>query len=226
MALNLDQSTKQDYGRIEDGTYPARVAQVVDLGEQHDTIWMNGASKPQFYVVDAAGKNIKSADGFSKKTTEDTGHPVLMHKVQVNFEFPTERINVNGEDKPRFQGKEYNVTNTGALAKLVEALSPGSKSIADILGKECSVAIGSTSGGKAKVVSVSPIMKGMNVPELENPATVFDMDDPDMGMWANLPNWLQEKVKSATNYAGSELEKRLSDEKPQNMEDFDEDLPY
>ena len=210
MSLNLNAATqKKDNGRVDDGSYSARIVQVIDLGVQHDTMWVNGASQKQFYVVDDAGKTVTNDDGYAKKTGNDTGHPVMTPKVQATFEFPTERIDIGGESKPRWLSKEYNVTSSGALAKLVEMLAPGSTNIGDILNKPCMVAIGSTSGGKAKIVSVSLPMKGMEVPELENPAILFDFDNPDKATWDNMLQWIKDKIKESSNYEGSALQEMV-----------------
>lgn len=212
MALALDkQQSKQktDYGRIEDGTYPARVVQIIDLGMQVQTDWQSGEPK-----------------------TYDDGNTVIKPEAYVNFEFPTERIEVNGEDKPRWAGKQYVISSheKAALMGLMAATAPGSNNVADALTKPCTVTIGSTSGGNAKIINVAPLMKGFYVPELENPAVVFDFDDPDMSVWDKIPNWIKEKIKSATNYEGSKLSKLV--EEAQSGSDstqngaFDDDTPY
>lgn len=218
MALALDKQQtkqKQDLGRIDDGTYPARVVQIIDLGMQVQTDWQTQEPK-----------------------TYDDGNTVIKPEAYVNFEFPTERITINEEDKPRWCGKQYVISSheKAALMGLMAATAPGSNNVADALTKPCTVTIGSTSGGNAKVTNVAPIMKGMTVPELENPAVVFDFDNPDMSVWDNIPNWIKEKIKSATNYEGSKLSKLVEQTQSEsnktqsgasNFDDFDtDDIPY
>jgi hypothetical protein len=205
MSLNVNQQNqKTDFGRIPDGNFPARPVQIIDLGEQHVHNWFPklGKALPLYYEVDADGNTLKNEEGFAKTTTEPNDHPKYQPMVYVQFEFPTQRIDINGESKPRWQSKEYNVTSSGAIAKLVEALSPGSQNISDILGKPCLVQIGSTSGGKAKVTTVTPPIDGMTVGELENPTKVFDMDAPDLEVYNSLPNFIKNKIKAAKNYNG------------------------
>lgn len=209
MSLKVNESKqKKDLGRIEDGTFPARIVQIIDMGMQVQTDYKTGEPK-----------------------TYDDGNTVIKPEAYINFEFPTERIEVNGEDRPRWAGKQYVISSheKAALTAVMAAVAPGSNNVADALGKPCTVTIGSTSGGNAKVVNVTPIMKGMAVPELENPAVVFDFDDPDMSQWEKIPNWLQNKIKEATNYNGSKLQQLVdgAESQPVNEpEDFDEDIPY
>jgi len=211
MSLNMQQ-TKQDNGRIPDGSFPARIVQIIDLGEQHNTAWINGQSVPQYYVEAGDGTAVKGDDGFAKKTSEVTGMPVIQPQVQVTYEFPTETINIKGEDLPRWQSKDYTVTSKGALFKLVQALKPGAESISAVLGEACLVQIGSTSGGKAKVVSVGPMVAGMDVAQPSKAPVVFDFDEPDQDIFSSLHDWVQEKIKSATNFSGSRLEQLVSDQ--------------
>lgn len=156
-------------GRIEDGTYPARIVQIIDLGLQENE-WQ-GETKQQ-------------------------------PKVFINFEFPTERITVDGEDRPRWLGKEYTMSSheKSQLYQVLMAADPGGKLTANgkkikpLLGQPLMVTVGSTASGNAKIVSVARLMKGLTVGELENPAILFDLDNPDEEVYNKLPKWVQEKI--------------------------------
>lgn len=208
LAIDSNKAKKQDLGRVENGTYPARVVQIIDLGQQVQTDWQTQEPK-----------------------TYDDGNLVIKPEAFVNFEFPTERIVIDEEDRPRWLGKQYVISSheKAALMGLMAATAPDSKNLADALTKPCTVTVGSTSGGNAKIVGVTPLMKGTAVPELENPPVVFDFDEPDMSVWDNIPNWIKEKIKSATNYEGSKLQKLVPATQPAasgNLDDFDDDIPY
>lgn len=231
MSLKTNQSTQQkDNGRVQNGNHPARIAWVIDLGEQHVTNWFPKAkaSLPMYYVLDENGKTVKGDDGFAKKTTEKTDMPVYMPQVFIQFEFPTQRIDIGGGSRPRWQSKEYNVTGSGALAKLVESLVPGSDSIRDILGEACFVQVGSTSGGNAKIASVTPPVQGIEIAQLENPMKLFDMDAPDIEVFNSLPNFLQERIKSAKNYSGFADAAGETPVPPQgpSFDPLDDDIPF
>lgn len=209
MALSLEkQSKKQNFSRIEDGTYPARIAQIIDIGQQKQTDWQTGEVK-----------------------VYDDGNEVIKPEVFINFEFGTERIEVNGEDKPRWLGRSFIISahEKSKMYELMQATAPGATSISEALGKACTVTVGSTSTGNAKITGISPMMRGMQVQELENPTTVFDFDEPDMAVWEKIPEWLQGKVKTAENFNGSKLARNLSAQYAAEQEPvtkFDDNSPF
>jgi len=185
---------KKDLGRIPDGTYPARIAQVVDFGIQPQTDYQTGApteSKP---------------------------------RLMITFEVPSERIKFedkegNEVDRPRWIGKEYTISTfeKSNLMKLVQTLKPDAASFDQLLDLPCLLSVGSTKTGNAKVTNVMQVMAGVEVPELENPATYFDFDVPDQELYMSLPRWQREKIKEAENYSG------FADTW---LEETDEDLPF
>lgn len=197
MALNLSEAKKNDrpdYGRIDEGTYPARVVQIIDIGLQ---------------VEDYKGE-VKEKN-----------------KVFVTFEFPTETITIDDEEKPRWLSKEFVVSfhEKSALTALINAVPKELEYLSDLIGEAVMVGVGTTSSGKAKVTSVAKLMKGVNIPGLQNKSVAFDFDEPDMDVFHSLPEFLQTKIKEAKNFEGSEVERLLGSVKD-NKEDevpFDEE---
>jgi len=178
MSLVLSEMKGNDFGRIEEGTYPARIAQVVDFGVQPQTDYQTG-------------EPTKSKE-----------------RLMITWEFPTERIELENDEGtqslPRWLGKEFTISPSemSNLMKLVSSLAPRASSLDELLNMPCSVQVGSTSGGKAKVVNVAPIMKGMEVAELENDSTYFDFSHPNEDLFKVLPLWQRNKIKDAENYNG------------------------
>lgn len=226
MALKLDAKQKTDFGKIGACSVHGRAVLIIDLGTQHNTDIKT--RKPQYHVLDAEGKWAKDGNDFLY-TTEDTGAPDLSPKVYINFELPTKRIDVDGESKPRWIGKEYTLSG-GQNALLPKVLAAaGVEDLPSLLDKPVMISVGVTSGGNDKITAVSPPMDGMEVGLLENTPVVFDFDEPDMEQWDKIPNWLQNKIKEAVNYEGSDLQKLVESAIPQeqpHMEDFDDDVPY
>lgn len=187
MALNLSESkkAKKDYGRIDDGAFPARIVQLIDFGRQIETDYKTGEPK-----------------------TYDDGNPMVKRKVWINFEFPTELIEIEGEMKARWLGKEFSISahEKSAMFSLLKAADPKGtatnkgRNAAGLLGLPVMVTVGSTSGGKAKVVSVSAVPKGMQVDGLQNPETLFDLDSDDVATFESLPNWMQERIKDGVDF--------------------------
>jgi hypothetical protein len=197
MALKLVKENKArvDYGRVDDGAYPARIVQIIDFGKQYETDWKTG--------------NVM--------VYEDSGEEIVKHKVWINFEFPDELIEVDGNEKPRWYGKEYTVSahEKSALAALLKAVDPkgvateGGRNVKGLLGLPAMVTIGSTSSGKAKVSSVSGVPRGMQVGPLANPEVFFDLDEPDQATFGMLPKWMKDRITNGIDFAYTGLGKQM-----------------
>lgn len=173
-------TVKKDYGRVEDGTYPARIVQLVMLGEQLQTDWKTGEA-----------------------LTTKNGDLDYRPEIWVTFEFPTERVKYEDDegvevDRPRWTSKRYTFSfgEKANFKKLMDAVAPNAEVLDDLIGAAGIVTVGSTSGGKAKITGVTSPMKGMTIPELENEPIVYDLDDPDEEVFDSLPDFLQENIRN------------------------------
>jgi len=189
MALNFadkPKAAKKDFGRAEDGAYPARIVQLIDFGKQIETDWQTG--EPKKY--------------------EDSGDVIVRHKVWVTFELPTETIEVDGVAKPRWYGKEYTVSTheKSALSALLKAADPKGehtakyRNVQGLLGLPVMVTIGSTKTNKPKVAMVSAVPKGMQVEPLANGEMFFDLDSDDLTTFETLPQWMKDRIKNGEEF--------------------------
>jgi len=155
--------------RIGEGTFPARIVQIIDLGTQED---------------------------------EWKGEVKHINKLWITFELPTETMVIDGEERPRWLGSEFTKsTNEKArLTKVINATDKDASSFADLLDKPLLVEVGTTSGGKDKWIGASALPRGMKVEEAANPISYFDMDAPDDEVLNSLPDFLQEKIRSAPEF--------------------------
>ncbi len=167
---------------IEAGTYPARCCAVVDLGLQH--VEWQGQRKDQ-------------------------------EKVLLMFEFPTERIEVDGEDKPRWLSVRYTVSlnEKAGLRKALDAWR-GKPMTAEelrgfnigcLLNAPCMITVtnkeGKNGGTFANIAGISKPMKGIPIPELENEALLFDMDDDNCEeVFKKLPEWIQNIIEESVTW--------------------------
>lgn len=191
------------FPRIEDGTYPALLVGIVDVGVQPQTDWKTGKEKAP------------------------------ARKLFLTFELPTETIEIDGEEKPRWIGKDYTFSfhEKAGLTKVVDILKrevKGAKNMQDLLGVACMVTVGSTGTGNAKLAGVVPKVKGMPTAELQNEAVCFDMDEPDLDTFNKLPQWLQNKITSSLNFSGSKLSNLLSSSAQEEVIDnnYDDEIPF
>jgi len=207
MALNFSETKKRvDYGRVEDGTYPARVVRIIDFGLQYATDFKTGEVKKY-----------------------DDGNDVIQHKVWIDFELPTETIDIDGAKKPRWYGKEYTVSSheKAAIQALLKAADPDGKAtmkgknVVGLLGLPVMLTIGSTSTGKAKVAGITRLIKGMSVDPLANPTLFFDLDEATYKDFELLPEWMQKRIKDGVDFESTGLYKKFN-----SMSDIEEDSPY
>jgi hypothetical protein len=175
--------------------YPARVVQVIDLGLQDGGEW-KGEKKPpvnKLYVT------YELVDAFM---VDDSGNDI--------------------EDKPRWLSEELNMFNPDAdkakCNQRYKALDPEIEfdyNWAELVSAPCYVMVAhKESKGKtyANVGIVTPYIvskRNPELPELQNEPKVFDLSEPDMDVFNDLPEWLQDKIKGNLEYKGSPLQKAL-----------------
>jgi len=156
-------------------TYPARLVQAIDVGthEQFDY-------------------QTKKSQGFKPR-------------VILTFELPTELYEFDGEEKPRWISREWTLSynKKSTMFKIIQALDPKDEAngvISEMLGAPCSLTIGHSKTGKAKIGSIGAVTKGMTVDELFNEPRFFDMDAPDMEQFKAMPEWIRDKIKESREY--------------------------
>ena len=226
MALNARKIKSKSSKFIEQpllaaDNYPARVAQIIDLGLQDGGEW-KGDKKP----------------------------PV--NKVYITYElvdaFMLDKDGNEVEDKPLWKSEDLNLLSPNMdmakCNKRYKAIDPEEVFDYDwsqLLGQPCSVlTIHKESKGKTycNVGNVMPYVvskRNPELPELQNEGRMFTLDEPDMEVFATLPEWLQERIKSNLEFKGSPLDIALNGgvkAKPEAAPaaevtfDDDDDLPW
>jgi hypothetical protein len=203
--------------------YPARVAQIIDLGLQSGGEW-KGEKKPPVNKIYITYELVDA--------------------------FMVDKDGAELEDKPLWKSEDLNLLSPdmdmAKCNKRYQAIDPAAVFDYDwsqLLGQPCSVlTVHKESKGKTycNVGSVVPYVvskRNPELPELKNEGKMFTLDEPDMNVFGALPEWLQERIKSNLEFKGSPLDIALngaSEGKPKAKEakvepediDFDEDLPW
>jgi hypothetical protein len=217
MALNAKEkaynNTKRvDQEALEAGTYPARLVQVIDLGVQEQQPY-KGDPKPP-------AQEIMTTYEFSDEFIKDEEGNEL-------------------EDKPRWLSENFVLHNLDSeLAKSSKryvALDPNVEMDGDwtaLVGRPAMVTIAQNKGtGKnagrifEKIVSTSTCTTkaAAKLPELKNPAKVFDQSDvATVDIFFTLPKWLQDKIKNGLEWEGSAMAKAVEGYKGDKNEDVKE----
>lgn len=201
MALNQanlprkESSNRVPQPNIEPGVYPGRVVQVIDLGLQPQRAY--------------AGKEKPPANE-------------VMFTYELVDEFMKDEDGNDVENKPRWLSEQLPWYGTYAdKAKSTQrylALDPNEDlggDLAKLAGMPCNITVVNNQKGDKTYDNVANIAAmrpkdAANCPELQNPISVFDLDAPDMEVFARFPQWIQDKITSNLNFKGSVLEKALA----------------
>lgn len=136
-------------------------------------------------------------------------------KVMLMFELPTERIEMEDGDKPRWLSVRYTVSlnEKAGLRKALDAWRGKPMTaeelrgfnIGSLLNAPCMLTVvnkeGSNGGVYANISGISKPMKGMLVPELESEPILFDMEADDAEeVYKKLPEWVQKIVDESVTW--------------------------
>lgn len=136
-------------------------------------------------------------------------------QLVMSWEFPDERIEINGQMVTRAQSMFFTLSlnerarlrsfleNWRGRAFTAEELE--GFDVGKVLGAPCMLNMVERvrpDGSKRTVIGgVSRVPKGMNVPLPENPRVLFDLDAPDaVSQMQKLPEWIQNKIRESITY--------------------------
>ena len=183
---------------LDAGTYPARVVQVLCLGLQAQRAYKGDPKDPKI-------------------------------EIRITYELLDEFI-VDAEgnedlDKPRWVSEDFPLhsldSDLATSTKRYYALDPTVEfggDFAGLVGVACMLTLTKTVDKKDsdKFYNNVSNVSGMRskdadkAPDLKNESKVFDFYNPDIEVFLSLPTWLQEKIKEALDFGGSELEALIS----------------
>lgn len=178
---------------IEEGTYAAVCKSIIDLGDQ----W---------------SEKYKKASA----------------KVLFVWAIPEETIEINGETVPRTVSGTYSASlaEKSNLRKMLEGwrgrkFSPDELKgfdLRNVLNAPCLITIvhkPSADGSKTytEVSAVTRLLKGMPAPVCDMPTVLYSIDDDfTFTEMANLPEWIQNRIKASEQYKAFETGSDVSTE--------------
>lgn len=141
-------------------------------------------------------------------------------KLLVIWEIPSQTIQIDGEDKPRWLSKDFTASlheKSGLYQTLVswrgkafteKELTVDENgfmqfSVLDMLGTGCFLQViveDKDSGSYNRITSVIALPAGMETPATNTSLIAFDMDAWDDGVFSALPGWIQDRIKKSTQY--------------------------
>lgn len=184
---------------IDAGTYPIRLAQIIDLGLQPQRPWQ-GEEKPPAHEMmltyELLDEFCLDDDG-----KEDTDKPRWLSETLPLRSLMAEKA----KSTQRYYAFDPNEDVDGDFTQLGGAAA--NASIIQNAGKGKNA--GNIYNNIQALSSMRPKDAAKAEPLKKGEAKVFVLDDPDVEVFNSLPDWLQDKIKSNLEYQGSELQKLL-----------------
>ena len=180
---------------LDTGSYPGRVVRVYDLGLQPQRTFPGNPPKGPAHEIHVT---YELADEFLKN---DAGEDLV--------------------DKPRWVSESFVLhplsSDLATSTKRMKAIDVDDELDGDwteALSRPIMITIVQNAKGDKiyeNVQSLSPMRKkdADKLDPLVNEAKFFDLQAPDLELYNSLPKWLQEKIASNLEFAGSPLENQL-----------------
>jgi hypothetical protein len=172
LTVNAGNGNGGDFEQVPQGTFAARCYQIIDLG--HQTIEWQGTAKvvPKVRITWELNEPMKDGRPFSisKEYTASIGEKANLRK-----------------DLEAWRNRKFTAQELAAF------------SLENVLGAPCMlgvVHVPSKDGTKtyANLGSIMALPKGMECPELVNPAIKFDISNFDQNIFNSLTNYVQKKI--------------------------------
>lgn len=159
---------------------------------------------------------------------------VYKQQCMFIFEIPDERVEVDGESKPRWISSKRFTAILSEKSGLFKFLTSwGNKDIenidlASVLGRGAVLSITQKEkqdGTKYNSIEgITGLPKGIQIQKPESELLAFDADEPDMEVFEKLPTWIQDLIKKSTQFAENPpmQEVKLPDNKQTSTDDGEE----
>lgn len=135
-------------------------------------------------------------------------------QVVFIWEIPSARIEVDGEDKPRWLSEFYRVSlnEKANLSKMLvswrgKAFTEDEADgfdLSEMLGKACQlqVLLSARSDGAQcnRIAGVFGLPKGFPAPAAESPLLLYSIEDGENATFAALPEWIRGKITKSTEW--------------------------
>ena len=180
MSLKLKQKATVTIPPMEAGTYPAVCVGIVDLGEQHNTMW-NKYENRLLVIMEFPDETVE-IDGEQKPRWISREFSASLHDKSNFAQFISQWRGKSFTDEEKQEGFD--------LKKLLA--EPGFATVSVEDGKD----------GKQynKLMSIVPVPKRMPAPTPVSELLWHDMDEWNDEMFAKLPGWIQDRIKKSTQY--------------------------
>lgn len=149
--------------------------------------------------------------GIGEQPCTFSGKTSYKEQVLIVIEFPAEKIEVDGEMKPRQLSKAMSRTTDkkGSFYKTVSAWFAKNFTEEELmeidekklLGKACMVTVKLSEDEQyANIDTIVQYPEGIPAPQTDSDTYTFDVNEWNDAEYKKLPEWIQEKIKKSTQY--------------------------
>lgn len=132
-------------------------------------------------------------------------------KLMITFDLPSVTIEVDGKQEPRQLSREFTISgkNNSKLRAFISSWNGvqysdeafGEFDPLTQIGKPAMInVLLNETGEYANIDSIMPVFPGLPVPTTSTKMQTWDMDTWDDKAFAELPGWVQEKIKKSSQY--------------------------
>lgn len=132
-------------------------------------------------------------------------------KLMITFDLPSVTIEVEGKQEPRQLSREFTISgkNNSKLRAFISSWNGvqysdeafGEFDPLTQIGKPAMInVLLNETGEYANIDSIMPVFPGLPVPTTSTKMQTWDMDTWDDKAFAELPGWVQEKIKKSSQY--------------------------
>jgi hypothetical protein len=193
--MKIKDRAKPKLPPVEPGVYMAVCVGIIDLGEQYSEKFKSYANKILFV-----------------------------------WELVGETVEVDGEQKPRQLSKEFSISSSkkSNLRGFISSWNGKTYSddefsdleIFDQIGKACQLQVVLNETGEyANVDNLMQLPKGFPIPKTETVPILWDMDNWNDEVFETIPEWIQEKIKTSSQYQKGHAPDTAIEVKPITEED-------
>jgi hypothetical protein len=186
---------------LEPGAYPCRLVQVILLGTQKQRPYQGQDKPPAMEIM----LTYEFLDEFLK---DEDGNDIEDKPRWLSETLPFHNLEIErAKSTQRYIALDPDIQHDGDWAALI-----GKPCMVNVINRE---GVGKNKGKVYENISNVSAMRpkeAAKAPELVNPPKVFDFYNPDMEVFAALPQWIQDKMKEAVDFDGSALDEALDKE--------------
>lgn len=148
---------------------------------------------------------------YTRNTIKIMDSIVVSEKLMITFDLPSVTIEVEGKQEPRQLSREFTISgkNNSKLRAFISSWNGvqysdeafGEFDPLTQIGKPAMInVLLNETGEYANIDSIMPLFPGLPVPTTSTKLQTWDMDTWDDNAFAELPGWVQEKIKKSSQY--------------------------